>query len=61
VPNINISRFFINQDTGGAIKGAARGDLYMGYGDDAEVFANNLHALGDQYLLILKKKDIEND
>lgn len=58
VPDMNISRFFINQDTGGAIKGAARGDLYMGYGDDAEVFANNLHALGDQYLLMLKKKDL---
>lgn len=58
IPKMELSRFFINQDTGGAIKGAARGDLYMGYGEEAEVFANNLHALGDQYLLILKKKEL---
>ncbi len=53
-----VKRFFINQDTGGAIKGNARGDLYMGYGKEAAKLANNLHALGDQYLLILKKEEI---
>lgn len=55
VPSMKINRFFINQDTGGAIKGAARGDLYMGYGEEAKLYANNLHALGIQYLLMLKK------
>ena len=54
-PDLNVNRFFINQDTGGSINGAARGDLYMGYGDDAKFYANNLHALGNQYLIILKK------
>ena len=29
----NFSRFFLNQDTGGAIKGNARVDLYFGYGE----------------------------
>lgn len=48
------SRFFINQDTGGAIKGNARSDLYFGYGEKAELTANNLSALGDQYFIILK-------
>ncbi len=48
------SRFFINQDTGGAIKGNARVDLYFGYGDKAELAANFVYGLGEQYYLILK-------
>ena len=48
------SRFFINQDTGGAIKGNARCDLFFGHGKDAELAANYTLGLGDQYLLILK-------
>lgn len=52
--NRSFSRFFINQDTGGAIKGNARSDLYFGYGVDAELAANYIHGLGEQYFLILK-------
>jgi membrane-bound lytic murein transglycosylase A len=48
------SRFFLNQDTGGAIKGNARSDLYFGYGDKAELAANFVYGLGEQYFLILK-------
>lgn len=48
------SRFFINQDTGGAIKGNARSDLYFGFGKKAEVAASNLKELGNQYFLIKK-------
>lgn len=48
------SRFFINQDTGGAIKGNARCDLYFGYGKEAELAANKIYGLGNQYYLILK-------
>lgn len=48
------SRFFINQDTGGAIKGNARSDLYFGYGKDAELAANYVYGLGKQYFLLLK-------
>ena len=48
------SRFFINQDTGGAIKGNARADLYFGYGPYAELSANYLYNLGEQFFLILK-------
>jgi membrane-bound lytic murein transglycosylase A len=50
----NFSRFFINQDTGGAIRGNARADLYFGYGHDAELAANKLKTYGNQYILIHK-------
>lgn len=48
------SRFFISQDTGGAIKGNARSDLYFGYGPAAELTAYNMNELGEQYFLIKK-------
>lgn len=54
ISKISFSRFFLNQDTGGAIKGRARSDLYFGYGRAAEVAANNLYDLGEQYFIILK-------
>ncbi len=54
VSKIAFSRFFLNQDTGGAIKGNARCDLYFGYGKDAELAANHVYGLGEQYFLILK-------
>lgn len=50
---IDFSRFFLNQDTGGAIKGQARCDLYFGYGEYASLVANSLKVLGDQYFLML--------
>lgn len=49
------SRFFINQDTGGAIRGNARSDLYFGFGKEAMTAANHLKQLGNQYFLIKKK------
>ncbi len=48
------SRFMINQDTGGAIRGNARSDLYFGFGKKAEFTANHLKNLGKQYFLIKK-------
>ena len=54
VSKVAFSRFFLNQDTGGAIKGNARCDLYFGYGKDAELAANHVYGLGEQYFLILK-------
>ncbi|HXH75226.1 MAG TPA: MltA domain-containing protein [Bacteriovoracaceae bacterium] len=48
------SRFFIAQDTGGAIRGNARCDLYAGYGQKAELMAYNMDDLGEQYFLISK-------
>jgi membrane-bound lytic murein transglycosylase A len=54
IKNIPFSRFFLDQDTGGAIKGKARADLYFGFGPEAEVSANNLTQFGNIYFLIEK-------
>jgi len=51
----DFSRFFINQDTGGAIRGHARSDLYFGHGPEAELAANSVKQLGNQFFLIKKK------
>jgi membrane-bound lytic murein transglycosylase A len=48
------SRFFISQDTGGAIRGNARCDLYLGFGAEAETAAHNTKSMGEQYFLIKK-------
>ena len=48
------SRFFLAQDTGGAIRGNARCDLYFGYGPMAELTAYNTNEQGEQYFLIKK-------
>jgi membrane-bound lytic murein transglycosylase A len=50
----NMDRFMISQDTGGAIRGNARVDLYFGYGDDAEASANNVKVMGKQFFLVKK-------
>jgi membrane-bound lytic murein transglycosylase A len=49
---VPFSRFFISQDTGSAIRGNARVDLYWGYGEEALFVARDLLELGDQYFLI---------
>jgi membrane-bound lytic murein transglycosylase A len=51
---VPFARFFIAQDTGGAIRGNARCDLYAGYGRMAELMAYNTDELGEQYFLIKK-------
>lgn len=48
------SRFFLAQDTGSAIRGNARCDLYWGYGEEALFVAGKLMELGEQYMLIKK-------
>lgn len=48
------SRFFIAQDTGGAIRGNARADLYSGYGPMAELAAYNTNDMGEQFFLVKK-------
>lgn len=54
VVKVPFSRFFLGQDTGGAIKGNARCDLYFGYGPLAELTAYNMNEMGEQYFLIKK-------
>lgn len=48
------SRFMIDQDTGGAIKGNARADLYFGEGEYAEKAANSVNNKGQMFFLIKK-------
>jgi membrane-bound lytic murein transglycosylase A len=48
------NRFYIAQDTGGAIRGNARVDLYAGYGPEAELAAYNTNDMGKQFFLIKK-------
>jgi membrane-bound lytic murein transglycosylase A len=49
-----LSRFYLDQDTGGAIKGKGRVDLYFGESRYAEVAAYNTVERGNLYFLLLK-------
>ena len=48
------SRFVLNQDTGGAIKGAGRADLFWGSGPYAELAAGHMKHDGELFILIKK-------
>jgi membrane-bound lytic murein transglycosylase A len=47
-----ISRFVVDQDTGSAIRGPGRGDLYFGTGIKAGAKAGRYHQRGEVYYLI---------
>ncbi len=49
-----VSLFVMNQDTGGAIKGAGRVDVFCGNGEWAEFTAGHLNVRGSLYFLVLK-------
>jgi membrane-bound lytic murein transglycosylase A len=42
----------IGQDTGGAIKGAVRGDIFFGFGPEAEQWAGHMNAQGLLFVLL---------
>lgn len=48
------NRFMVDQDTGGAIRAAGRGDIYMGVGAAAEMLAGGQVAEGTFYYFTLK-------
>lgn len=48
----NIENLVMAQDTGGAIKGAIRGDFYWGEGDEAGEMAGPMKSSGRYYLLL---------
>lgn len=50
--------FVLSQDTGGAIKGPGRADLFWGSGPYAEVAAGHLKSKGELYFLILKPQSL---
>ena len=47
-----LRRLAVAQDTGGAIKGPVRGDLFWGFGPAAETMAGRMRARGEYYLLL---------
>jgi len=50
------TRFAMNQDTGGAIRGPGRADIFWGSGPYAEIAAGHLKHTGKLYFLVLKPK-----
>lgn len=55
----DIRRLMIAQDTGGAIRGAVRGDYFWGYGEHAEASAGPMNAQGRYWLLLPKTNLVE--
>jgi membrane-bound lytic murein transglycosylase A len=49
-----VSRFVLNQDTGGAIRGPGRVDVFWGRGADADLAASEMKQLGELYFLVPK-------
>lgn len=50
-----LRRMMVAQDTGGAIRGPVRGDVFWGYGAQAEDMAGKMKAQGRYWLLLPKK------
>ncbi|MFH2045553.1 MAG: MltA domain-containing protein [Pseudomonadota bacterium] len=50
----NYNKFVLAQDTGGAIRGPGRADLFWGNGKYAEIAAGNMQHEGNFYFLVLK-------
>lgn len=53
--DVPISRFVLNQDTGGSIRGPGRVDLFFGQGDEAGELAGRTKHTGELYFLLPKK------
>lgn len=51
---IKSNKFVLSQDTGGAIRGPGRADVFWGNGKYAETAAGNMQHMGSLYFLILK-------
>jgi membrane-bound lytic murein transglycosylase A len=54
LPGERFQRLMVAQDTGGAIKGAVRGDVFWGYGDKAALLAGHMKSKGQYYILLPK-------
>jgi membrane-bound lytic murein transglycosylase A len=52
---VPFTRFVLNQDTGGAIRGAGRVDLFWGRGTEAGTAAGAMKQEGELYFLVRKK------
>ena len=52
-----VTRFMLNQDTGGAIRGAQRADIYFGAGETAARMAGYMNRPGKMFFLVLRNSD----
>jgi membrane-bound lytic murein transglycosylase A len=52
VPDGQLRRLVMAQDTGGAIRGAVAGDMFWGYGDEAGRLASGMQARGRYFMLV---------
>lgn len=50
-----LRRLVVAQDTGGAIRGPVRGDVFWGFGPEAEAQAGTMRARGAYFLLLPKR------
>ena len=53
-------KFVMVQDTGGAIRGGGRVDIYFGEGDEALFYAGQTASKGEVYLLVAKKESLNH-
>jgi membrane-bound lytic murein transglycosylase A len=53
-PDRKLHRLLVAQDTGGAIRGPVRGDLFWGFGPQAEAIAGRMKHRGKLWLLLPK-------
>ena len=51
-PSGRLRRLMVSQDTGGAIKGPVRADIFFGFGPSAEQHAGSMRGQGDWWLLL---------
>jgi membrane-bound lytic murein transglycosylase A len=54
-----LRRLMVAQDTGGAIRGAVRGDVFWGHGEVARALAGPMKASGRIYLLLPKTLEVD--
>ncbi|MFH1805725.1 MAG: murein transglycosylase A [Pseudomonadota bacterium] len=54
-------RLMIAQDTGGAIRGPVRGDIFFGPGDEAALYAGHMNRQGRKFILLPKKLVLATD
>ncbi|MDG4718617.1 MULTISPECIES: murein transglycosylase A [Thalassospira] len=48
----SFNRLMVAQDTGGAIRGPVRGDIFFGPGEDAALFAGHMNRKGQKFVLL---------
>ncbi len=59
IQNKDVSRMVLAQDTGGAIKGAIRADMFLGYGEEAMQIAGELKSELELWILLPKSKKVD--